>query len=85
MSVEHRKLTVYQRSKEGFCFHLKTDLDNMAAAYNLQDPTPVLARMEVPPHNGWGTEEDSMMNVIHLMPRSWPKDFFKMMNNGGKV
>ncbi|CAM6091153.1 unnamed protein product [Calypogeia fissa] len=68
----------YYKNKYGFT-------DDMLMPVDIQEPTPVLARMEVPPHNGWGTEEDSMMNVIHLMPRSWPKDFFKMMNNGGKV
>ncbi|OAE30511.1 hypothetical protein AXG93_424s1040 [Marchantia polymorpha subsp. ruderalis] len=68
----------YYKTKYGYT-------DDMLMPVNVQEPTPILARMEVPPHNGWGTEEDSMMNVIHLMPRSWPKDFFKMMNNGGKI
>lgn len=50
-----------------------------------QEPAPVLPRMELPPHNGFGSEEDSLQNCISLIPKAPYKDFNKMLDMDGKV
>jgi len=38
-----------------------------------------------PPHNGFGTEEDSLSSFLYLVPKVPRKDFKKMMENDGQV
>ncbi len=44
------------------------------------DPRP---EMIIPPHNGFGNEEDSLQNVLKLIPKPPKKDFYNLMNNTG--
>lgn len=46
---------------------------------------PEPARVEVPPHNGFGDEEDSLGYVKKLVPDKPKKDFFKYVDNDGKI
>jgi len=41
--------------------------------------------MEVPPHNGIGEPEDSLQNVLHLIPKAQKKDFKKFMLQDRKI
>ena len=50
-----------------------------------QEEGPVLARMPVPEHNGFGSEHDSYMNCISLIPKAPHKDFYKFIYKDGKV
>ncbi len=42
-------------------------------------PTPHLAQPEVPPYNGFGSEEDSLATCKQLIPKPPRKDFVKFM------
>ena len=39
----------------------------------------------IPPHNGFGNEEDSLQNVLRLVPKPPKKDFYNLMNNTGML
>merc|ERR1719387_1099794 len=41
--------------------------------------------MEVPPHNGIGEPEDSLQNVLYLIPKAQKKDFKKFMLQDRKI
>lgn len=41
--------------------------------------TPII----VPPHNGFGSEEDSLQNVLRLVPKVPKKDYFSIVDNVG--
>ncbi|PAA60695.1 hypothetical protein BOX15_Mlig016896g3 [Macrostomum lignano] len=43
---------------------------------------PGLASMEIPPYNKFGSLEDSMQNVVSIVPEPPKKDFVKMMEQG---
>merc|ERR1719335_1050327 len=38
-----------------------------------------------PPYTGYGSWDDSMSSVLHLIPKVPRKDFHKLYNNDGKV
>lgn len=50
-----------------------------------QEDGPEFARMEIPEHNGIGSEADSLMNCIMLVPKAPQKDFIKFIYKDGKV
>lgn len=50
-----------------------------------QEDGPEFARMEIPEHNGIGSEADSLMNCIKLIPTAPQKDFIKFIYKDGKV
>ncbi|CAH8429526.1 unnamed protein product [Schistosoma turkestanicum] len=56
--------------------------------YGIEDFTPVKPKLpeqlvtmkrEIPPHNGWGTEEDSLTNCFSLIPKAHNSNFKKFM------
>lgn len=40
---------------------------------------------QIPPHNGFGDEVDSLGYVYRLIPEKPKKDFFKQVDNEGKI
>jgi hypothetical protein len=42
-------------------------------------------RAATPPYNGFGSWDDSMSSVIHLIPKAPQKDFKKLFDNEGKI
>ena len=59
-----------------------------SAKYGVEDFTPISvvepvvepAKREIPPHNGIGSEEDSLVNVLSLIPKPPKKDLSKFYN-----
>jgi hypothetical protein len=41
--------------------------------------------VQVPPHNGFGDEIDSLGYIYHLIPKKPKLDFFKYVDNDKKV
>ncbi|CAK4628167.1 hypothetical protein LEN26_011830 [Aphanomyces euteiches] len=50
-----------------------------------QEPRKESKKPDPPPYTGYGTEEDSMGSVTHLVPKVPKKDFKKMAENDRKV
>jgi Ca2+-binding EF-hand superfamily protein len=48
-------------------------------------PTRGVPRAPTPPYNGYGSWDDSMASVTHLIPKAPKKDLVKLFNNEGKV
>ena len=63
--------------------------EKLGKAFNLgqieypkpRDPT----ERQIPPHNGFGDEIDSLGYVYRLIPEKPKKDFFKAVDNEGKI
>lgn len=50
---------------------------------NMDDPEPALAQITPPPHNGFGSEEDSLASFLYLMPKVPKADFKKLIELDG--
>jgi Ca2+-binding EF-hand superfamily protein len=48
-------------------------------------PERAVPRPPTPPYTGYGTWDDSMSSVLHLIPKVPKKDFHKLYNNDGKI
>jgi len=53
--------------------------------WDVQLPERAVPRAVTPPYNGYGSWDDSMSSVIHLIPKPPKKDFVKLFNHEGKV
>mmetsp|Transcript_135835 Transcript_135835/g.240149 ORF Transcript_135835/g.240149 Transcript_135835/m.240149 type:complete len:755 (+) Transcript_135835:111-2375(+) len=52
---------------------------------DVQLPERAVPRAATPPYNGYGSWDDSMSSVIHLIPKPPRKDFNKLYHNDGKI
>jgi hypothetical protein len=50
---------------------------------NMDDPEVQLAKIEPPPHSGFGSEEDSLASFLYLMPKVPKADFKKLIELDG--
>jgi Ca2+-binding EF-hand superfamily protein len=48
-------------------------------------PERAVPRPATPPYTGFGSWDDSMSSVLHLIPKVPKKDFHKLYNNDGKI
>merc|ERR1719359_631542 len=48
-------------------------------------PERAVPRPPTPPYTGYGSWDDSMSSVLHLIPKVPKKDFHKLYNNDGKI
>jgi len=53
--------------------------------WDVQLPERAVPRAVTPPYNGYGSWDDSMSSVIHLIPKPPKKDFKKLFNHEGKI
>jgi len=52
---------------------------------DVQLPDRAVPRAVTPPYTGYGSWDDSMSSVLHLIPKPPKKDFNKLFHNEGKV
>jgi hypothetical protein len=52
---------------------------------DVQLPERAVPRAATPPYNGYGSWDDSMSSVIHLIPKAPQKDFKKLFEHEGKI
>lgn len=52
---------------------------------DVQLPERAVPRAVTPPYNGYGSWDDSMSSVTHLIPKPPKKDFKKLFNHEGKI
>jgi len=53
--------------------------------WDVQLPERAVPRAVTPPYTGYGSWDDSMSSVIHLIPKPPKKDFVKLFNHEGKI
>merc|ERR1712070_1363970 len=61
------------------------DVEQVPFPKHVEDDVVVHQALHPPPHNGPGTEEDSLNNCIHLMPSPPKQDLVKMTTLDGKI
>jgi len=54
-------------------------------AMDVRLPERAVPRPPTPPYTGYGSWDDSMSSVLHLIPKVPKKDFHKLYNNDGKI
>uniref|UniRef100_A0A7S4RM39 Calmodulin n=1 Tax=Alexandrium monilatum TaxID=311494 RepID=A0A7S4RM39_9DINO len=52
---------------------------------SVEMPERAVPRAATPPYTGYGSWDDSMASVTHLIPKAPQKDFKKMYNHDGKI
>lgn len=69
-------------TRDYYMQHLGIDQSNTVA---VEVPPIIDISQPIPPHTGFGTDEDSLQSFYHLVPRPPAKDIHKFMSNDGKV
>merc|ERR1719428_664614 len=57
----------------------------LEAKMEVRLPERSVPRPPTPPYTGYGSWDDSMSSVLHLIPKVPRKDFHKLFNNDGKI
>merc|ERR1719428_1277893 len=57
----------------------------LEAKMEVRLPERAVPRPPTPPYTGYGSWDDSMSSVLHLIPKVPKKDFHKLYNNDGKI
>lgn len=57
----------------------------LAPAVSVELPERAVPRAQTPPYTGYGSWDDSMASVTHLIPKAPQKDFKKLYHNDGKI
>eukprot|EP00746_Dinoflagellata_sp_MGD_P074116 gnl/MRDRNA2_/MRDRNA2_29981_c0_seq1.p1 gnl/MRDRNA2_/MRDRNA2_29981_c0~~gnl/MRDRNA2_/MRDRNA2_29981_c0_seq1.p1 ORF type:complete len:762 (+),score=175.42 gnl/MRDRNA2_/MRDRNA2_29981_c0_seq1:63-2288(+) len=57
----------------------------LADKMDVRLPERAVPRPPTPPYTGYGSWDDSMSSVLHLIPKVPKKDFHKLYNNDGKI
>merc|ERR1712070_959702 len=57
----------------------------LEAKMDVRLPERAVPRPPTPPYTGYGSWDDSMSSVLHLIPKVPKKDYHKLYNNDGKV
>lgn len=66
--------------------HYKTKFNHAQSPFiNVADPSHKMPIAIVPPHTGFGSEEDSMTSVTHLHPKPPRRDFRKFLLKDGEI
>jgi len=59
--------------------------EELESRVDVQLPERAVPRAKTPPYTGYGTWDDSMGSVTHLIPKPPKKDFIKLFRHEGKV
>merc|ERR1719183_2637800 len=66
--------------------YYKTEMGTeLAPKLDVMLPEDEAPRAPTPPYTGYGSWDDSMSSVLHLVPKVPRKDFVKLFNNDGKI
>lgn len=65
--------------------YYRTELSLEQDKVVIEEPVEIVPKMPVPPHNGFGNEEDSIGNCNALAPKAPRKDVGKLLQDFGKV
>merc|ERR1719387_1708974 len=85
IELVHHKFYIYDADDFTRAYYkeaLGADLDPKVDVTLPERPVP---QAPLPPYSGYGSWDDSMSSVLHLIPKVPRKDFHKLYNNDGKI
>jgi Ca2+-binding EF-hand superfamily protein len=85
IALIHHQFLIYDAdefTRGYFTNQLGIELSPKVDVSLMQKPVP---KPPTPPYTGYGSWDDSMSSVLHLIPKVPRKDFHKLYNNDGKV
>jgi len=85
--VELLKSTFYIYDADDFTrqYYKEVMGSELETKVDVRLPERAVPRPPTPPYTGYGSWDDSMSSVLHLIPKVPKKDFHKLYNNDGKI
>merc|ERR1711920_115699 len=81
-----RKVVLYDCDDFTTAFYKEyMDVDQEAGRIDVTEPPIRHVKLAPPPHNGVGTEEDSLINCIMIQPKPPKQDLVRLMTLSGEV
>lgn len=85
VSLYNRKFLIYDLDNFTKAFYWKNFNVSDFTPFDVSQVTKGFSKMEIPPYNGFGSQEDSLQSCLSLIPQPPKKDFIKMLENDGRV
>lgn len=85
INLFNRKFLLYDADTYTREFYQNKFGMEMPPAITMQAGKAIPPQREIPPYNGFGSEEDSLGSCISLVPKAPRKDFIKMLENEHKI
>lgn len=84
--LHNRKMVIYDcdDATRNF-YHQFLGIDQRECTLDVSEPPPTHVQLHPPPHNGVGTEEDSLINCRMLAPKPPKQDLVRLMTLSGEV
>ena len=79
-----RDLLLVSCSRETEAYYKRVHGYQQVPVYVKPNEPPII-KHEVPPYNGWGSEEDSLASCMSLVPTAVQRDMLRFMENQGKT
>lgn len=84
VTIYNRRFVIYAMDNFTKAFYWKNFGITEFEPVDVEPRIRQLAKMEIPPYNGYGSLEDSLQSCLSLIPQPPKKDFIKMLENDGK-
>jgi hypothetical protein len=85
ISLLNTKFFIYDADDFTRQFYKDVRGQELEAKMDVRLPERAVPRPPTPPYTGYGSWDDSMSSVLHLIPKVPKKDFHKLYNNDGKI
>merc|ERR1712193_43864 len=85
VSLLHSKFFIYDADDFTRQYYRDVLGQELEPKMDVRLPERAVPRPPTPPYTGYGSWDDSMSSVLHLIPKVPKKDFHKLFNNEGKI
>merc|ERR1712193_72412 len=85
VSLLHSKFFIYDADDFTRQYYRDVLGQELEPKMDVRLPERAVPRPPTPPYTGYGSWDDSMSSVLHLIPKVPKKDFHKLYNNEGKI
>jgi Ca2+-binding EF-hand superfamily protein len=85
IELVHHKFHLYDADDFTRAYYKEALGAELASKEDVTLPDREVPQASVPPYSGYGSWDDSMSSVLHLIPKVPRRDFHKLYNNDGKI
>ncbi|XP_064652605.1 EF-hand domain-containing protein 1-like [Lineus longissimus] len=85
VQLYNRRVLIYDWDKFTMAFYHTHFGVTSVDPIDVRTKAEAMAKMELPPYNGYGSIEDSMQSCLSLIPQPPKKDFIKMLENDHSI